>query len=80
MRNIYSNQATQTKKEIISEIILHMLIRFNKNSQPITGMLYINSSLGTKEFNNVHVVHNKEKNHDELWLGSAFLHKNVIIR
>ncbi|HGN9373781.1 TPA: dsDNA nuclease domain-containing protein [Citrobacter pasteurii] len=72
----YLLQSSNTnKKEIISEIILHMLIRFNKNSQPITGMLYINSSLGTKAFNNVHVVHNKEKNHDELWLGSAFYTK-----
>ncbi|HDL8287364.1 TPA: hypothetical protein PXQ99_004236, partial [Yersinia enterocolitica] len=56
---------------LISEVLLHMLIRYDKRSQPISGMLYINSGKEIKEFNNIHIIRNLDT--DELWMGSAFV-------
>ncbi|EPF7507857.1 dsDNA nuclease domain-containing protein [Klebsiella variicola] len=60
----------------IIEILLHILLRYKLQSQPIYGMLYINAKDKVKEFNNVHVVNNTQTGNDELWLGRAFISYN----
>ncbi|MGM0511614.1 MAG: dsDNA nuclease domain-containing protein [Pseudomonadota bacterium] len=56
---------------LVSEILLHMLMRHDKCSEPISGILYINSGCEIKEFNNAHIIHSEKD--DELWLGSSFI-------
>lgn len=62
---------------LTSELILHMLLRFENKSEPIAGMLYVHGLSGVKKFNNVHIV--KNNNIDELWLGSALCNTGLNI-
>ena len=59
-------------ESFIGKLLLHSTIRFYTKSQPIPATLFIDDSIGSKEFDNIHIV-KKDHSGDELWMGFSKL-------
>lgn len=61
---------------LIGQVLLHSIIRFSSQSQPIPALLYIDDENETC-FDNIHIVPRTHEP-DELWMGfSEFIHSNL---